>query len=101
MSPEEIKLLRQSLDISQREFARLLDVSHATIQNWESGRTRPQKMKVDLMRDLRRKAQKEKERGGDVQEFLEGLLALAAGGAFGLMLGKIYSDLSNDSDDEQ
>ena len=36
-----VKQIRQQLGLSQREFAQLLGVSVATVQNWEQNRRRP------------------------------------------------------------
>lgn len=40
-SPLDIKEIRYSLEQSQREFALMIGVSVATLQNWEQGRRRP------------------------------------------------------------
>jgi putative transcriptional regulator len=40
-SPMDIKQIRQTLDKSQREFALMIGVSVATLQNWEQGRRKP------------------------------------------------------------
>jgi putative transcriptional regulator len=40
-SPMDIKGIRQKLDKSQREFALMIGVSVATLQNWEQGRRKP------------------------------------------------------------
>jgi transcriptional regulator with XRE-family HTH domain len=101
MSPQEIRLLREELGLSRRKFAQLLDVTHRTIGNWEDGRSSPSKMKVDVMRDLRRRARQEKREGTDPQEWVQALLGLAAAGAFGMMLGKIYNGLTNDQEEEE
>lgn len=39
--PEEIKSIRERLDLSQAEFAELLGVSKRTLQEWEQGRCKP------------------------------------------------------------
>jgi putative transcriptional regulator len=40
-SPMDIKQIRQTLNKSQREFALMIGVSVATLQNWEQGRRKP------------------------------------------------------------
>ncbi len=40
-SPMDIKGIRQKLDKSQSEFAMMIGVSVATLQNWEQGRRKP------------------------------------------------------------
>ena len=41
-SPVDIKAIRQRFEKSQREFAYMIGVSVATVQNWEQGRRRPE-----------------------------------------------------------
>lgn len=41
-APVDVKAIRQRLGKSQAEFARLIGVSVATLQNWEQGRRRPE-----------------------------------------------------------
>ncbi len=38
----DIKKLRATLDVTQREFALLIGVSVSTLRNWEQGRRRPE-----------------------------------------------------------
>jgi DNA-binding transcriptional regulator YiaG len=37
----EIRRTREQLGITQEQFARMMDVSTATVQRWEAGRARP------------------------------------------------------------
>ncbi|MCH8024752.1 MAG: helix-turn-helix domain-containing protein [Candidatus Marinimicrobia bacterium] len=39
--PEDIKAIRSKLNMSQSEFAFMIGVSVATLQNWEQGRRTP------------------------------------------------------------
>jgi putative transcriptional regulator len=39
---EDVKAIRQQLGKSQSEFASMIGVSVATLQNWEQGRRRPE-----------------------------------------------------------
>jgi putative transcriptional regulator len=41
-SPIDIKVLREKFQKSQREFAYMIGVSVATLQNWEQGRRKPE-----------------------------------------------------------
>ncbi|MFQ5399282.1 MAG: NadS family protein [Anaerolineae bacterium] len=41
-SPLDIKEIRRQLNQSQREFALMIGVSVATLQNWEQGRRKPE-----------------------------------------------------------
>jgi putative transcriptional regulator len=40
--PEDVRAIRGKLDKSQEEFALMIGVSVATLQNWEQGRRRPE-----------------------------------------------------------
>jgi len=40
--PEGIRQIREKLHKSQSEFARMIGVSVATLQNWEQGRRQPE-----------------------------------------------------------
>jgi putative transcriptional regulator len=40
-APVDVRAIRQRLVKSQSEFARMIGVSVATLQNWEQGRRRP------------------------------------------------------------
>lgn len=40
--PEDIRDIRDKLHKSQAEFARMIGVSVATLQNWEQGRRQPE-----------------------------------------------------------
>ncbi|MEZ4868694.1 MAG: NadS family protein [Caldilineaceae bacterium] len=41
-SPLDVKTIRVNLQKSQREFAQMIGVSVATLQNWEQGRRKPE-----------------------------------------------------------
>jgi putative transcriptional regulator len=40
-APVDVRAIRQRLHQSQAQFARMIGVSVATLQNWEQGRRRP------------------------------------------------------------
>jgi putative transcriptional regulator len=42
IAPVDVKAIRRRLGKSQAEFARMIGVSVATLQNWEQGRRRPE-----------------------------------------------------------
>lgn len=44
-----VKTIREKLDISQEEFAKLLGVSSRTVQNWERGKTIPDSKREMLL----------------------------------------------------
>lgn len=41
ITPPDIKMVREKLHVSQKEFAMLIGVSMRTLQNWEQGRRKP------------------------------------------------------------
>ena len=40
--PEDVRQIREKLQKSQSEFARMIGVSVSTLQNWEQGRRQPE-----------------------------------------------------------
>lgn len=42
VTPKSIKETRQKYNLTQQEFAQVLDVSLRTLQNWEQGRREPE-----------------------------------------------------------
>lgn len=44
--------LRSELRISQKELAEQLNISVATVNRWENGRTKPNKMTLFVIRDF-------------------------------------------------
>lgn len=88
MNRDEIRRIRKSLGLTQHQFGQLLDVSRTTVMNWETGRTSPPELKQDIIRQLGRKAD---QRESGENDWARKLLALAAGGAFGMLLGKLFA----------
>ena len=41
IKPPDIKMVREKLHVSQKEFAMMIGVSTRTLQNWEQGRRKP------------------------------------------------------------
>jgi putative transcriptional regulator len=50
IKPPEIKLVRENLNVSQKEFALMIGVSVRTLQNWEQGRRQPEGPAKALLR---------------------------------------------------
>jgi putative transcriptional regulator len=42
VKPPDIKMIREKLQVTQREFATMIGVSTRTLQNWEQGRRKPE-----------------------------------------------------------
>ncbi len=55
VSPERIIKWRKKIGVSQTQFAKLLGVSHLSVNHWESGKTEPreaQKQRIVELRDM-------------------------------------------------
>ncbi|AFU19970.1 helix-turn-helix domain-containing protein [Actinobacillus suis] len=50
LSPSEVKLIREKLNLSQAVFAHKLHTSVRTYQGWEQGKTKPNPQAVLLLR---------------------------------------------------
>jgi putative transcriptional regulator len=48
--PVDVKRIRHNLGVSQRQFALMIGVSTATLQNWEQGRREPEGPAKALLR---------------------------------------------------
>ena len=53
--PVDIKAIRHRLELSQSQFALLIGVSKATLQNWEQGRRSPEGPARALLRVVEKK----------------------------------------------
>lgn len=49
-SPLDVKEIRHKMHQSQREFAQMIGISVATLQNWEQGRRKPEGPACALLR---------------------------------------------------
>jgi putative transcriptional regulator len=49
IEPEQIKLIRESQQVSQPVFARYLNTSESTVEKWETGAKRPSGMAIKLL----------------------------------------------------
>lgn len=52
MEPDEIKAVREKLELTQRAFADAVGVTETTISRWESGRVAPHQLAVDKIKEL-------------------------------------------------
>lgn len=53
-TPEDIKKIRGNLNLSQKEFCRMIFISIKTLQNWEQGRRLPQGPALALLMILKK-----------------------------------------------
>ncbi|MBB5061083.1 putative transcriptional regulator [Granulicella aggregans] len=49
IDPEQIKMIRESQQVSQPVFARYLNTSESTVEKWETGVKRPSGMAIKLL----------------------------------------------------
>ncbi|BCQ36552.1 helix-turn-helix domain-containing protein [Erwinia rhapontici] len=50
LAPEELRTIRENLQLSQAVFAQYLQTGLTTYQNWEQGRAKPNKQAILLIR---------------------------------------------------
>ncbi|MFI0477753.1 MAG: helix-turn-helix domain-containing protein [Candidatus Rhabdochlamydia sp.] len=53
MTPEEIQSIRLSLGVSQEKFASLLGTTVVSVNRWENGKTKPSRLYVKEIKELR------------------------------------------------
>lgn len=53
--PRAVKDVREKLGLSQEDLARAINVSFATINRWENGKTKPNKMALGVFNEFCRK----------------------------------------------
>jgi putative transcriptional regulator len=58
MQPEEIKGIREALDLTQEAFAHTVGVAFATVNRWEKGHARPSGLALKALEKMARKAAK-------------------------------------------
>ena len=51
-SPERVKILRNSLGLTQTELAERLGVTYVTISRWENGQARPNRLAIKALTSL-------------------------------------------------
>ena len=56
MAPEEIKGLREKLNLTQAEFAERIHVNRVTLARWERGKNEPRGLYLRALHDLAGKA---------------------------------------------
>ena len=49
LSPRQIRAIRQSFNVSQAVFARIINVSANTVESWEQGVRRPREASLKLL----------------------------------------------------
>lgn len=83
MTAGEIRGLRESMELTQAQFASLLGTTWVTVSRWENGHASPTPYQSNLMRAMKKGGEKEPKR---VDEARDLLLAGAVVAALGLLL---------------
>jgi len=53
MNAEEIQDIRKKLFVSQEKFAQLLGTTVVTVNRWENGKTKPSRLYIKELKELR------------------------------------------------
>ena len=53
MTPEEIQEIRAKLCVSQEKFASLLGTTVVTVNRWENGKTKPSRLYIKELKQLK------------------------------------------------
>lgn len=77
-SANDVRALRQQLNVSQADFARLVGVDTRTVARWEAGTARPTGAAEAVLVALREKLSKDPDEAAAVAAFVIG--AVAVGG---------------------
>lgn len=62
LSGEEIKQLREALGMSREELAQKLGVSYFSVARWEIEKTKPSRLALRALEDLRKRVKSKAER---------------------------------------
>lgn len=54
MTPEQIKKMRQALNLSQEAFARLIGVGLRTVSSWEAGDSKPRGLSLRRLEETQK-----------------------------------------------
>lgn len=82
MNPKKIKTIRQSLNMNQGQFAKVIGVSFSTVSRWESGSGKPNDSQIEQLDALNQiKKAREIE---DVEKLKMNLLTLGISGTLAI-----------------
>ncbi len=79
MRPEEIKFIRKTFDLSQRDLAKALNVAPYTVARWEAGGNAPTGLQQEVLRALHQSAVETASRTDNSAANWGGLIALGIG----------------------
>lgn len=55
MKPEEIEDIRKNMGVTQEKFAQLLGATTVTVNRWENGKTKPSRLYIKEIKELKSK----------------------------------------------
>ena len=91
MNGDEIKKLRERLQVTQNQFANLLGVHSVTVSNWERGATEPQPYQQGLLESFKKAAAREE--SGNIGNIIAGtLIGAGIGAALYLILKAAFEE---------
>jgi DNA-binding transcriptional regulator YiaG len=80
MTPQEVRVLRDQLQLTQEVFARILGVSFATVNRWENGKSEPSGDYARVLQTLSRVTANDSARAPIDWKRVGALSAMAKGG---------------------
>lgn len=58
MDPERIREIRQGLRVTQEDFAHMVGVTFSTVNRWENGKSKPNRIAQRILVSLEKKAKR-------------------------------------------
>ena len=89
MEPDHIKFVRETFGLSERALAKALNVGTYTVMRWESGKTTPSGLQLEVLQGLYNTAvEVRKEKNEQRKSTIAGLLTLGIGALIFYLLTK-------------
>ena len=58
MDPQRIQEIRRGLQVTQEDFAHMVGVTFSTVNRWENGKSKPNRIAQRILASLEKKAQR-------------------------------------------
>ena len=58
MDPQRIQEIRRGLQVTQEDFAHMVGVTFSTVNRWENGKSKPNRIAQRILTGLEKKAQR-------------------------------------------
>lgn len=58
MDPQRIQEIRQGLRVTQEDFAHMVGVTFSTVNRWENGKSKPNRIAQRILTGLEKKVQR-------------------------------------------